>query len=444
MAISFSDLKRPAEDYFYSKIFDPAYRGTRSVYWSAVDVQPEYADVTFTRPSGSLETVSTTGHGSVELDFIRKVFREIDNILEPSFVEAEPSTADITIFSSYVDIPSPSTPGSFSAGLAYIGAGIDQSKTRLGAVRWRDYTGEGDLSKHERTTIVHEIGHVLGLTHPGAGSAGGRAGGDNPAWTQKDSIMSYNWVNGDVSQFFTPLDIQALQSIWGAESDPVNIGWPATNYFPATEEASPVSTAGAINNILTSNVAANNSSEVQQQLTGLASDLVNPDWKDYINDLSGGDSIIDVFVDASGQHKSSKAVKKLGKGVRLSQSEYDFIGEILEEVDSVTGLQFSIVDSASSADIVFSSLKMKKYENHIEDMGSYIHSVWQGQGRTGVLTEFEQVLIAGSVLTSIGMDWSTAEEYSTFDTVLSWNGEDYWGMTQADRTALVSLWGAPA
>lgn len=442
MAISYADLKRPSEDFFYTQLFNPYYSQKSTIYWSAIATSFDYADVTFIDPSGRAETLPTAGHGSIEIDFIRKVFKEIDNILEVDFVESSPEAADIVIVSTYKDLIYEWDPGTAYAGVAHMGHGLNQDTPRLGVAAWRDYTGKGDLSIYERKTIIHEIGHLLGLTHPGAGSAGGRAGGDNPEWNQKDSIMSYNWVNGQVSQFFTPLDVQALQSIWKPETDEVVIGWPAINYFPAEEEPVVVEPPVAIQ-ALSTGVTENNSSSVLSEMDDLAAQLVNRQWKDHVSSLIGGDNGVDVYIDAKARFRSSKPIKKLGKSVTLGTSEVEFISNILGQVDELTGLSVNVVKKPAKADIVYSSLRMKKWENHIEDVGGYHHSVWLAQGKPGVLTEFEQVLITQSVLTSLGMGWSTTKQLSTFDTVLSWNGEDYFGITQADAKGLQILWGEP-
>ena len=43
--------------------------------------------------------------GDVELDYIRKVFRELDKVLAPSFVETSPQDADITLLTLLPDEP---------------------------------------------------------------------------------------------------------------------------------------------------------------------------------------------------------------------------------------------------------------------------------------------------------------------------------------------------
>lgn len=58
----------------------------------------------------------------------------------------------------------------------------------------------------KRQTVLHEIGHGLGLSH---------ANGDpfDPAIDSAETIMSYN-LRG-FSGWYAPLDLLALQSIWG-------------------------------------------------------------------------------------------------------------------------------------------------------------------------------------------------------------------------------------
>ena len=67
------------------------------------------------------------------------------------------------------------------------------------------------LGKFEYQLIHHEIGHTIGLSHPGERPT-------NPAYSQADTVMSYNVVrdrNGAVIPYgFTSSDASAIRSWW--------------------------------------------------------------------------------------------------------------------------------------------------------------------------------------------------------------------------------------
>jgi len=108
-----------------------------------------------------------------------------------------------------------------------------QEKKNFGlyrAVAWTDssasspfVSGYGTLRFDDAYTILHELGHTLGLSHPQFN------GTDDPSgsWhTSGDTVMSYNSTPAydrfgifSTAPQWTSADIAALQNLWGLEND---------------------------------------------------------------------------------------------------------------------------------------------------------------------------------------------------------------------------------
>jgi hypothetical protein len=144
------------------------------------------------------------------------VFNTLDYYLEPEFVETNDiSKADLRLWgtSGHNLINESSTLFGFATPFnadkkGYVDVVVNVEAGIL--------SGDTEDFDPENThTALHEIGHALGLSHPGV------EGQDLPYWDlydSEDTIMSYNKpADGIHADFYSEGDILALQEIWGTE-----------------------------------------------------------------------------------------------------------------------------------------------------------------------------------------------------------------------------------
>ncbi len=146
-------------------------------------------------------TYTTVGQNNQHIAFINDLFANLNEALAVNFVETKKDRqADISI--SLVDSNTEKGWDDDILGTAYF-------EDNWVNILWQDDDGKyKTFSKNDKATLVHEIGHALGIDHP-------EGDGDHPDWNTDITVMSYKKGRKGWPTSFRNLDVKALQSIWG-------------------------------------------------------------------------------------------------------------------------------------------------------------------------------------------------------------------------------------
>ena len=187
---------------------------------------PNTLSYTFSIASGNQADVSNQqAFNNTQMDATRQILNYISNLTGITFEEISDGNNAQIHFSS-IDITDGSTAGLTSWGYSYT---VDGNETitsysvfayvYLDNVEWLAQNSSLQAGSSGYETLLHEMGHALGLKHPFEGTVTLPDNEDNTS----NTLMSYT-SNGGPYSTFNSYDIAALNWIYGGDGLAGNLG----------------------------------------------------------------------------------------------------------------------------------------------------------------------------------------------------------------------------
>ena len=180
-------------------------------YISGLNKIPYYLGITSGESINTGYVVEKTAKfPGLMLQFARSVFSFIDPLIDLDFVEtSNPSQAKIKLYAVNSFAPAKDSKSDT------VGYALSRPTNSDFVAFWLN-TGE---INNDMNTIVHEIGHALGIGHPGVGAMPSNENPKDPGYSTDDTVMSYNIGKIAWATQYTSSDVLALQQLWGIEKN---------------------------------------------------------------------------------------------------------------------------------------------------------------------------------------------------------------------------------